>query len=300
MVKLPFGVDINNLIDDLRSISWEACDILLYYSLLINSTDDKREIITSNKNNDPVTKADLKVNELIINRINEIYSDTNWNILSEENTKMNVGNSNNKSDWLWILDPLDGTKDFIQGTGNFAMHLALNHKNKPYLGVVLVPHKNELWISNGEKVWGEKRDGSLIKPNPSKSKSLHDMTLVTSKNHNNQTLKKLIQKINFNEVKIMGSIGCKIATIVRGESDLYICLSLPGESSPKDWDFSAPETILKAAGGAITNLDNEDLSYGQSNFEQRGIIVASNDYLMHRDICLEIREIIKKNDLYPL
>ena len=74
MVKLPFGVDINNLIDDLRSISWEACDILLYYSLLINSTDDKREIITSNKNNDPVTKADLKVNELIINRINQIYS----------------------------------------------------------------------------------------------------------------------------------------------------------------------------------------------------------------------------------
>ena len=98
----------------------------------------------------------------------------------------------------------------------------------------------------------------------------------------------------------MGSIGCKITSIVRGESDLYICLSFPGKSSPKDWDFSAPETILKTAGGAITNLDNEDLSYGQSNFEQGGIIVASNNYVMHKSICLEIKEIIKKHNLYPL
>ena len=97
----------------------------------------------------------------------------------------------------------------------------------------------------------------------------------------------------------MGSIGCKIASIVRGESDLYICLSLPGKSSPKDWDFAAPEAILKAAGGKITNLDNEELTYGKSNFEQGGIIVASNNRPMHKSICQEIREIIKKYDLYP-
>ena len=71
-------------------------------------------------------------------------------------------------------------------------------------------------------------------------------------------MKNLIQKINFRKVEIMGSIGCKIASIVRGDSDIYICLSLPGKSSPKDWDFAAPESILKAAGGAITNLDNEE------------------------------------------
>ena len=126
------------------------------------------------------------------------------------------------------------------------------------------------------------------------------MVLVTSKNHNNETLKKLIQKINFNEVIIMGSIGCKIASIVRGESDFYICLSLPGKSSPKDWDFAAPEAILKASGGAITNLENEELSYGKFNFEQGGIILASNNKVNHREICLQIKEIIKKYDLYPL
>jgi len=179
------------------------------------------------------------------------------------------------------------------------MHLALNFKQKPYIGIVLIPEKNELWISKGEKVWCEKRDGTLIKPKLCKNKSLQEMVLVTSKNHSNQTLGNIIQKINFKEVIIMGSIGCKIASIIRGETDIYICLSIPGKSSPKDWDFAAPSAILKAAGGAITNLDNQELSYGKSNFEQGGVIVASNNNLSHASICLEIKEIIKKNDLYP-
>ena len=70
----------------------------------------------------------------------------------------------------------------------------------------------------------------------------------------------------------MGSIGCKIASILRGESDIYICMSLPNMSSPKDWDFAAPEAILKNSGGIITNLDNQELTYGNSNFEQGGAI----------------------------
>ena len=98
----------------------------------------------------------------------------------------------------------------------------------------------------------------------------------------------------------MGSVGCKIASIVRGESDIYICLSLPGGSCPKDWDFAAPAAILKAAGGAITNIDNRELSYNQPNFEQGGIIVATNNYLNHREICDEIKEIIRKFKIYPL
>jgi len=98
----------------------------------------------------------------------------------------------------------------------------------------------------------------------------------------------------------MGSIGCKIASIIRGESDIYICLSLPGKSCPKDWDFAAPAAILKAAGGAITNINNRELSYNESNFEQGGIIVATNNNLNHRDICFEIKEIIRRFEIYPL
>ncbi len=299
MIQLPSGISIYDLIDDLRIFSWEAAEVLLYYSKILKDTNYKSNILKNDNNDDPVTIADLKVNEVIIKRINEKYKNNTWEILSEENVKIKPINVNTDADWIWVLDPLDGTKDFIQGTGNYAMHLALNYKKKPYIGIVLIPEKKELWIAYGENTWCEKRDGSKIKPKLSKNKNLQEMTLVTSKNHRNQSLKNLIEKINFKDVIVMGSIGCKIASIIRGESDLYICLSLPGKSSPKDWDFAAPEAILKAAGGAITNLNNEDLSYGKSNFEQGGIIIASNNRNTHKSICLEIKEIIAKYEIYP-
>ena len=300
MIKLPFGINTESLINDLRSFSWEASKTLLYYAQILKDSNNKINILKNGSNNDPVTLADLKVNEIIIKRITTKYKDISWEILSEENVKIPSQYCDINASWMWVLDPLDGTKDFIQGTSNYAMHLALNYEKTPYLGIVLIPEKDQLWIADGEKVWCENREGLKLEFNLSKNKNLQEMVLVTSKNHNNESLKKLIQKINFNEVIVMGSIGCKIASIVSGESDLYICLSLPGKSSPKDWDFAAPEAILKAAGGAITNLDNEELSYGRTNFEQGGIIIASNNRKTHGKICSEIKEIIKKYNLYPL
>jgi len=300
VIKLPSGVEINSLIEDLRIFSWEAADVLLYYSKILKDPKHKTDILKNDNNEDPVTIADLKVNNLIIKRINEKYKDINWEILSEENVKIESENYNPSADWLWVLDPLDGTKDFIQGTSNYALHLALNYKNKPFIGIVLIPEKDQLWISNVENVWCEKRDGSLIKLNPPHNKNLKEMVLVTSKNHRNPTLKNLIQKIDFKEVIIMGSIGCKVTSIIRGESDIYICLSLPGKSSPKDWDFAAPAAILKAAGGEITSLDNKELSYGKAGFEQGGIIIATNNKKTHGSICLEIKKIIEENRIYPL
>ena len=145
-----------------------------------------------------------------------------------------------------------------------------------------------------------KKDGSIIKASVLNPKPLSEMTIVTSKNHRNASLENLINKVGFRKVNVMGSIGCKIASIVRGESDIYISLSMPGASSPKDWDFAAPEVILRAAGGFITNLDNDELTYGNSNFEQEGIIIASNNKHTHKNICLQIKEIIIQNNLYPL
>ena len=299
MIDLPTGVEINSLIDNLRCFSWEASEALLYYAEILRNSNTKSIILKNDNENDPVTIADLKVNEIIIRKINEKYKSIDWTILSEENIKSEPYFLSKNQDWVWILDPLDGTKDFIQGTSNYAMHLALNYKNKPFIGVVLIPEKNELWLSYGKKVWCERKDGSIISPNLSKANTLKKMVLVTSKNHKNEILMKLIEKINFDEVKIMGSIGCKIASILRGESDIYICLSKPGKSSPKDWDFAAPEAILKAAGGAITNLNNQDLRYGSTNFKQEGIIIATNNLNFHNEICIEIKRIIKKNNLYP-
>ena len=300
MVNLPSGIDIQELINDVRILSWEASNLLLYYSKILKDIGSKSNVIKNDNIEDPVTLADLKVNDLIISGINQKYKNINWDILSEENVKKNSESFKNNSDWVWVLDPLDGTRDFIQGTSNYAMHLALNYQSKPFLGIVLIPEKEELWIGFAGNIWCEKKDGLKIRPHFSTNVSLKNMILVTSKNHSNKTLNNLIQKINFDKTITMGSIGCKIASIIRGESDIYISLSLPGESTPKDWDFAAPEAILKAAGGAITNIDNQELSYGKLNFEQGGIIVASNNFKIHKKICLSIKEIIEKHKIYPL
>ena len=296
-MKLPLGVDINNLIDDLKILSWEVADILLFYSKMFKESNNNFDLIKTKNKCDPVTLADLKVNDLIIRRLKEKYKGTNWEILSEENVK-DGSICNTNAEWLWVLDPLDGTKDFIQGTNNYAMHLSLNYNQTPYIGVVLIPEKDELWITDSKRIWCESREKNKINPSLAKKKNLQEMILVTSKNHRNETLGKLIDKIGFKEIKVMGSIGCKIASIIRGESDIYICLSLPGKSSPKDWDFAAPEAILKAAGGSITTLDNQELIYGKSNFEQGGIIIATNNKIIHEDVCFEIKEILEKYDLY--
>ena len=299
MLKLPNNVDINNLIDDLRIFSWEAADILVYYSELLKNSNYKKKIIENTNLNDPVTLADLKVNELIIQRIKENYKNINWEILSEENVKNETNQFDRNQEWIWVFDPLDGTKDFIQGTGNYAMHLALQYRNVPYIGVVLIPERNELWMTNGETAWCEKRDGSRLRNTISPKGSLKEMTLVTSKNHKNYILEELINKICFKKVITMGSIGCKVASLMRGESDIYISLSLPGKSSPKDWDFAAPEAILRSFGGEITNLNNKQLSYNETNFEQSGIIVATNNRDVQKKACAELNAIIEKFDIYP-
>ena len=88
MIKLPNGVNVNNLIDDLKHFSWEAADILLTYSDSIKNSEKKLEILKNKNIDNPVTLADLEVNELIIKRINQIYPNVNWEILSEENLKV--------------------------------------------------------------------------------------------------------------------------------------------------------------------------------------------------------------------
>ncbi len=299
MIKLPNGINIVCLIDDLRIFSWEAADVLLHYSQILTGSDNKDNLIKSKGDNDPVTAADLSVNSLIINRINNKYPLADWVIVSEENVKPNDPIYDQYSDWLWLFDPLDGTKDFIQGTGNYAMHLSLNYKNNPYLGFVLIPGKEELWITNGSKTWCEDRKGQNKFLSTSLGKNLNQMRLVMSKNHKNEYLKNLVDHIPFSKIENMGSIGCKIASLIRGDNDIYISLSIPNGSCPKDWDFAAPQAILKNAGGDITTLENEDLIYNKENFLQGGIIIATNCKKNHKLICEQIKSVVLENNLLP-
>ena len=297
MFRLPIGVEINNLVDDLKIISWKAFDILYYYSNKLKDNSLNTELIKYKNFDDPVTIADLKVNNLVISEIKKRYPETDWGFLSEEKGAINDDNSYSKNKWLWVLDPLDGTKDFIQNTGEYAMHLALNYMNIPILGIVLIPSREELWIANGTTVWFENRDGSKQKPTFSNEKDIKDMTLVTSKNHRNKELKLLINKLGFSQILTMGSIGYKITSIMRGESDVYISLSIPGKSFPKDWDFAAPDTILSTCGGIITDYENKKLTYNKKDFNQSGIIIASNNENNHRKLCLAIKKTIIENNI---
>ena len=96
------------------------------------------------------------------------------------------------------------------------------------------------WISNKEMVWHDNKTRNLKKLNLSSRSNLNEMIIVTRKNYGNQVLKNLTNKANFKEVIVMVSICCKIALISRGESDIYIYFSLPGERVPKDWYFAKP------------------------------------------------------------
>ena len=298
MIKLLSDLKTDNLIDSLRDFSWEAAEILLHYSQEMKNINNDSKFVKFKNNNEPVTIADLEVNKLIINRINSKYPGVNWGFLSEENFKEGTY-QHFDHEWLWILDPLDGTKDFIQGTGHYAMHLALNYRNKPFIGVVLIPERNELWISNGKNLSCEDKSGYQRNITLTRNKDLKEMTIVSSKNHKDRYLSNLLSKISCKKLITMGSIGCKIASILRGESDLYISLSDPNKSSPKDWDYAAPNAILKAAGGVITNLNNEEIKYNKANLNHGGVIVASNDKFNHKYICDQIKSLIDKYNLIP-
>ena len=92
MIKLPSGVEINSLIDDLRVFSWKASEILLHFSQILKDSNYKGNILKNDNTEDPVTLADLKVNELIIKEINQKYKKVDWEILSEENIKIDSKN----------------------------------------------------------------------------------------------------------------------------------------------------------------------------------------------------------------
>ena len=197
-------------------------------------------------------------------------------LLSEETAKEQLTQGQPlPGEWLWILDPLDGTKDFLQGTGEYAVHLALVRGNRPVLGVVLLPEADELWIGLvGDGAWCEDREGKRSPVRFSERKELSDLLLVASRSHRDDRLETLIGELQLGGSKAVGSVGCKVATILRGETDLYISLS--GRSAPKDWDMAAPEAVLLAAGGRFTHADLRDLTYNTGDVRQAGCLIASH------------------------
>jgi 3'(2'), 5'-bisphosphate nucleotidase len=236
-----------------------------------------------------VSAADLAVNQWLLDGLAAAFPQAAWTLLSEETAKQQLTPGQPlAAEWLWILDPLDGTKDFLQGTGEYAVHLALVHRGRPVLGVVLLPELEELWIGlvgadgTAGRAWCENRAAEQRPARLSSRQALGDLVLVASRNHRDQRLEQLLEALALGDTQAIGSVGGKVATILRGETDLYISLS--GNSAPKDWDMAAPEAVLLAAGGAFSHADGRALSYNDGDIRQAGCLIASHGP-SHAELC---------------
>jgi len=293
---VPEDVNLTTLLDELRKLSWAAADVLMAYARGQEPPYGFQKSLTVEEGGDgPVSAADMAVNELLISGLKNNISYQEWDILSEETSKGKTFKpAHYEKDWCWIIDPLDGTKDFLQGSENYAVHIALAFKKKPKIGIVVIPEKNELWIGIiGIGAWYENRDGSRKLISFSERKEISELVLVSSKNHQQSKLQKLILNLCFAEIKKIGSVGCKVASILRGEADVYISLS--GKTSPKDWDMAAPHALIEAAGGMFTHADGTDLIYHNQNYSQSGCLIASHGK-SHEKICQKVMKFFSKDD----
>ena len=158
MINLPEGVDLNELLLFLRNIGLQSSIKLREYEQesisLYDSSDDLPPTFDIK---DPVTAADLAVNKLIKEAFLINYPNLSWEIITEEDSK-NVLYNSPKSEWVWLIDPLDGTTDFIHETGEYAVHIGLIFKNKPILGMVVLPEVEKFGLVLTVLGLGEKRE----------------------------------------------------------------------------------------------------------------------------------------------
>jgi 3'(2'), 5'-bisphosphate nucleotidase len=302
-LDLPAGVDVDQLLAELRRLSWGAADILRAYARCETPPHGFPPALSVNHGGEgPVSAADLAVNRWLLDGLAQAFPQAGWTVLSEETAGEQLRQGEPlPAEWLWILDPLDGTKDFLQGTGEYAVHLALVRNRVAVLGVVLLPEKEELWFgvpaaatatatvtaaTGPGEAWREDRSGTRFPATLSPRRQLAELVLVASRSHRDERLERLLAALPLADTLAMGSVGGKVATILRGESDLYISLS--GRSAPKDWDMAAPEALLRAAGGRFSHADGRPLHYNTGDVRQAGCLIASHGPA-HDELCERAR-----------
>jgi 3'(2'), 5'-bisphosphate nucleotidase len=266
------------ILDIARSVGRGAAKILRsYYRGEVNDGD---LAIEENKKDGPVTAADLATNHFILEQLQAALGNDDFGYLSEETHQ---GLEPLPQSWVWIIDPLDGTRDFIDKTGEYAVHIALVYQGRPVIAVVAVPEAEKLYFAaKGEGTYVEFGDGTVKPIQVSQRNQIEDLSLVVSRTHRDQRFQNLIDRLPIKSRNYVGSVGCKIATILEQQSDVYISLS--GKSAAKDWDFAAPELILTEAGGKFTHFSGEPLTYNKGDVRQWGGLMASNG-LCHELLC---------------
>jgi len=277
------------IMETARSIAWGASDIL---SSFYHGQDEDLDI--KDKKDGPVTKADLAANKHIVGSLQAQLSDYDFGYLSEETFDVKKAEPIAK-DWVWIIDPLDGTRDFIDKTGEYGLHIALAYQGRPMLAIVGIPEAGKLYCAiKGQGTFVQTKADKKITPiKVSDKAAVSDLFLIVSRSHRDDRFKNLIEMMPFKGKKYMGGVGGKISTILEQESDVYISLS--GKSAAKDWDFAAPELILTEAGGKFSFNDGKPVFYNQGDVICWGCIVATNGS-SHEAVCEKITATLAEID----
>lgn len=228
--------------------------------------------------NSPVTDADLQSNKII----KEILSVTKHSILSEED----VDDKNRLSnDMVWIIDPLDGTSDFIDKTGEFTVMIALIENQKPILGVIAWPTEKTLFVA--QKNCGAFRysDNKWEKISVTKISELPKCRTIGSRHHLSDKEKDFIEKIGIKDFTSIGS-SLKVGKISSGQAEVYITTT----NKMKEWDTAASHCIISEAGGKMTDMLGNELTYNNENvYHQNGILVTNG--LIHEKILREFKKL---------
>lgn len=216
--------------------------------------------VTTKADNSPLTEADKKANEVIIKGLLSHYPELP--IVSEETE---IADYSVRHGWqrYWLVDPLDGTKEFIGRNGEFTVNIALIENGNPVLGVVHVPVQG-LTYSGGLGVGATKTDRAGIRQslvcrrtNPMVS----EVSVVASRHHRGDRLEQLLEEISVSagltKVVSMGS-SLKMCLLAEGKADIY-----PRMGPTSEWDTAAAHAVLLAAGGQIVDLNFDPLRYNQ-------------------------------------
>ena len=271
-----------------RSVAWGAADILSSFY-----HQDTSNLEIEDKKDGPVTEADMAANQHIVSRLKEELGTEEFGYLSEETFDVKKAVPVDH-DWVWIIDPLDGTRDFIDKTGEYGMHIALAYQGRPVIGIVAIPESQKIYFASKDQgTFVETKDGKVTPIKVSDRHKIEDLYLIVSRSHRDERFQKLIDGLPFAGKKYMGGVGGKISTLLEQESDVYISLS--GKSAAKDWDFAAPELILTEAGGKFTYVDGKPVFYNQGDVKRWGCIVATNGHC-HEAICQKATAMLEKID----
>jgi len=215
-----------------------------------------------------VTEADRAANELIVSRLRKDFSDDG--ILAEESSD---SEHRLEKDRVWLIDPMDGTKNFIARDGDFAVQIGLAVQGESVAGVVYQPVRRVLYraMRNGG-AWMEQNDEQALQMFVSSRTKPTEMVLASSRSHRSPRMERVVSAFGFKDEMRRGSVGVKIGLITEQKADLYLHLS----PSTKQWDTCAPEIILAEAGGRLTDLFGQPLRYNAPRIDNRNGIVATN------------------------